>query len=74
MFGKLHVYSYVVDRLDNEKAAIIRKSLEALQDVKNVAVNVSRGQVQVKAKRDLESQVRMACDIAKADFRTKVKE
>lgn len=74
MAGKTRNYAYLVDRLDKEKAEAIRKSLHALNHVEQVSVDVSRNTVELQATRDLEQQVRMACDIAKADYRTRVKE
>ncbi|TVR32777.1 MAG: hypothetical protein EA404_06680 [Spirochaetaceae bacterium] len=72
MLGKPQVYRYVVDMLTPENAEIIARSLRIIPDISGVAVHPRRGTVEIKARRDMQQQVRMACDIAKARFRTRV--
>ena len=74
MIGKPKLFRYVVDMLDTNSAEIISKSLRALPDISGVAVYPNRGTVEIRAKRDMEDQVRMACDIAKVRVRTRMKE
>ncbi len=74
VIGKPKLFRYVIDMLDTESAEIIAKSLRALPDISGVAVHPNRGTVEIRAKRDMEEQVRMACDIAKVRFRTRMKE
>ena len=69
--GKL--YGYIVDGLTQQKAVLLEKGLRAVADVFEVSVQPSRGVVQVRARRDVEDQVRLACDISKTRFRTKMK-
>lgn len=66
-------FGYVVDGLTQEKAEIVEKGLRAVPDIFEVAVYPNRGVVQVRARRDVEDQIRIACDIAKARFRTRMK-
>jgi hypothetical protein len=66
-------YAYILDGLTEEKGEIIAKGLRAIPDIFEVEVMPNRGVVQVRARKDVEDQVRIACDIAKARFRTKVK-
>lgn len=66
------MYRYVVDMLTHESAAIISKSLSAIPDVLGVTVHPRRGLVEVKARRNLEEQVRMACGIARVTYRTRM--
>ena len=42
-------------------------------DIYEVGVLPNRGVVEVRARKDVEDQIRIACDIAKARFRTKMK-
>ena len=74
MLGKPKLYRYIVDNLTAESAEIISKSLRALREVSGIAVHPNRGTVEIHAKRDMEDQVRMACDIAKVPFRTRMTE
>lgn len=72
MIGKPQVYRYVVDMLSDESAEAISKSLRAVPDVLGVAVHPRRGLVEIKARRNLEEQVRMACGIARVTYRTRM--
>ena len=72
MLGKPQVYRYVVDMLTPENAEIIARSLRVIPDISGVAVHPRRGTVEIKARRDMQQLVRMACDIAEARFRTRV--
>ncbi len=66
------MYRYVVDKLTAENAEVISRSLRAIPDVLGVAVNPRRGLVEVKARRNPEQQVRMACGIAEVNYRTRM--
>lgn len=66
-------YAYIVDGLTEEKGEVIAKGLRAVSDIFEVDVMPKRGVVQVRARKDVEDQVRIACGIAKARFRTKMK-
>ncbi len=52
---------------------MLSKSLNVLRDVKSVSVSAARGMVEVQATRDVEEQVRMACEMAGAAFRTRAR-
>jgi hypothetical protein len=69
---KSKVRSYLVDGLTEERAQAMVASLRGLNEVDGVDVSVSRATVRVKSRRDLEDQVKLACDIAGVKFRTKV--
>jgi copper chaperone CopZ len=69
---KSKIRSYLVDGLTEEKAQAMVASLRNLNEVEGVDVSVSRATVRVKSKRDLEDQVKIACDIAGVKYRTKV--
>jgi hypothetical protein len=51
----------------------MEKGLRAIPDIYEVVVSPNRGVVEVRARKDVEDQIRIACDIAKARFRTKMK-
>jgi hypothetical protein len=74
VLGKSKTYRYIVDNLTTESAEIISKSLRAVPEIKGIAVHPNRGTVEILARRDMEEQVRMACDIARVQFRIKVTE
>lgn len=67
------MFYYIVDRLNEEKATLLAKSLRIIPDVKSVSVSAARGMVEIEAKRDMEQQVRLACDVAGATFRARAK-
>jgi len=69
---KSKVRSYLVDGLDEERAQAMAASLRGLSEVEGVDVSVTRATVRVKSKRDLEDQIKIACDVAGVKFRTKV--
>ncbi len=66
-------YAYIVDGLTAEKGEVMEKGLRAIPDIYEVGVSPNRGVVEVRARKDVEDQIRIACDIAKARFRTKMK-
>lgn len=59
--------------MNEESAAKLEKSLKVLPDVRSVAVSVARGMVEIESRRDLEAQVRLACEVAGATFRTRAR-
>jgi hypothetical protein len=66
-------FYYLVDGLTDEKANIIRHGLGVVADVKEVQVSVGRNMIETLAFRDVENQVRLACDVAKVHFRTRAR-
>ncbi len=66
-------FGYIIDGLTQDKAEVMSKSLRAIPDIFEVDVQANRGVVRVRARRDVEDQIRLACDIAKTRFRTKMK-
>lgn len=66
------VHEYLVDGMTEQNAEVIRKGLDALSTVEQVWVNPRQNLVRVRAKGDVTEQLQIACDIAKARFRTKV--
>lgn len=68
-----NVYHYLVDGLTDEKAATMRRSLAIVSGIRSVNISVSRGSVEVDARRDVADAVRIACEVAGARFRTRVR-
>ena len=66
-------FYYLVDGLTNENAEIIRKGLSVISDVKEIQVSVGRSMVETLAFRDVEDQVRLACDVAGVHFRARAR-
>ncbi|MFO8065903.1 MAG: hypothetical protein ACQETQ_08545 [Spirochaetota bacterium] len=69
---KSKIRSYLVDGLTEEKAQAVAASLRGVEEIEGVDISVSRSTVRVKSKRDPEQQVRLACNVAGVNFRTKV--
>ncbi len=64
-------FHYIVDKLTADRAEVIRKGLIAVSGVDGVKVSVNRGMVEVIARKDMEAQVRIACEVAGAVYRTR---
>ena len=71
--GKINRYFYLVDKLDNEKSTIIQKSLKLIPEIQSVSISPKQGLLDIYAKRDVEDQVKLACDVAGTIFRTRIK-
>lgn len=65
-------YYYLVDKLNEESAPRIRSALKALDAVDDVRARLASGIIEVDARRDMETEVKMAVEIAGCVFRTKV--
>jgi hypothetical protein len=65
-------FYYLIDNLTQEKAAKITAALKAVSDVLETTTHLPQGVLEVKAVRDVEAQVKMACGIAGTTFRTRV--
>jgi hypothetical protein len=66
-------FYYLVDQLDSPKAILLKRVRRAIPEGEEADGSVNRGSITIKAKRDMTDQVRMACDIVGATFRTQVK-
>ena len=73
IMGKAKQFYYVVDKLNKDSAETIRASLNVVPEIEKVFVSVTDGVIEVYAKKNVEKQVEMACDVAGALFRTSVK-
>lgn len=68
------IYYFLIDKLDPPKAEVMKKSLKTVTDIKRVSINPTQRLIEVESSRDIEPQVKLACDIAGAIFRRRVKE
>ena len=66
-------YYYLVDKLTADKADILDRSLRTVADIAEVNISVGRSMIEVSAYRDVEAQVRLACDVAKVIYRTRAR-
>ena len=67
------LYHYLLDGLTTEKAAIIRRSLAIVPEIRSLDIDVGRSTVEATATRDVEPQIRLACDVAGVVFRTRAR-
>ena len=72
MFGRKR-YHYIVDGLTTETAALLKKSLAIVPQIRSAEVSASRGTVDVDARRDVADEVRVACGVAGVTFRTRMR-
>ena len=72
MFGK-KVFRYLVDGLTEEKAVVVRKGLSVVSAIRSAIVDVGRGTIEAESSRDVEQDVRVACDVAGIRFRTRLR-
>lgn len=70
---RFNTFYYLADKLDNENASVIRKSLKIVPELNAVHISPHQGLIEIQAKRDIEPQVKMACEVAGALFRTRIK-
>jgi acyl dehydratase len=65
-------FYYLIDNLTSEKAVKISKALQAVAEVLEAKASPSQGVLEVRATRDVEAQVKIACEIAGTTFRTRM--
>ena len=66
------IYTYLVDKLTMDNAEILKNALKSIPAVDEVAIKVNSGIVEVNARKEVETEVSMACSVAGCAFRTKV--
>ncbi|MFP4114467.1 MAG: hypothetical protein ACOC2Y_06460 [Spirochaetota bacterium] len=72
MFGP-RKFHYLVDGLTDQRAALIRRSLSVIPEIRSVQISVGRSTIEVEATRDVADQVRLAADVAGAHYRTRAR-
>jgi hypothetical protein len=65
-------FYYLIDNLNAGNASTIATALKAVAEVLEVKTHPSHGVVEVKALRDVEAQVKMACSIAGTTLRMRL--
>lgn len=65
-------FYYLIDNLNGGNAGTITKALNAVPDVLETKAHTSHGVIEVKALRDVEPQVKMACGIAGTTLRMRL--
>lgn len=68
---KSRTFHCIVDKLTADRAEMFRKGLDAIPGIEGVRVTVNRGMIEIKAKRDMEAQVKLACEVSGARYRTR---
>lgn len=71
--AKLKTYTYIIDRLTTESGEKIKKALRSIDEIKSISIRPEEGIVELLSLKDLETELKIACDIAGAVFRVKVK-
>lgn len=66
-------FLYLIDGLNVERGHRLKRALEQVPGVAKVTVQADQGVIEVRASRDPEIQVKMACSIAGTVFRVKMK-
>ena len=71
--GKLKTHIYIIDKLTAESGEKIKKALRSVDAIKSITIRPEEGTVEILSEKDLETELKIACDIAGAVFRVKVK-
>jgi hypothetical protein len=71
--AKTKQYSYIIDGLSMEKGEIIKKALQKIPEIKSITTDITQGTVDIISSKDHETEIKYACEIAKASFRVQLK-
>ncbi len=71
--AKLKTHVYIVDKLTTESGEKIKKALRSIDEIKSITIRPEEGTVEILSVKDLETELKIACDIAGAVFRVKMK-
>ena len=71
--GRLKSYYYIVDRLTAQKAPVLKRALQTISAVEESIIHVEEGVIEVIAAREVEDQIRIACEVAGVALRTRIK-
>ena len=72
MLGKAKVYTFLVDKLTLENGEVLRRAIMSVEAVQDAQIKVKAGVVEVRAKKDIEEEFKIACSVAKCTFRSRV--
>jgi hypothetical protein len=71
--AKMKRYHYLIDGLTQSAGSVISKGLEAVESIEAVNIDISRGMIEVVSSHTPDANVEMACSLAGAVIRTKLK-
>ncbi len=71
--AKEKIYYYIIDKLNNDSATVLKSALETVPEILEVIIRVSSGVLQIRASRDVEQQIKMTCLVSGTPFRTRIK-
>ena len=71
--AKLKSHKFIIDNLSEERAEKIKKALQEISKIKSITINIGEGTVELLSAKDHEEDVKLACEIAGAVLRIKIK-
>jgi len=71
--GKKKSFYYVIDGLTQSNGETLKKALSPVSDIHSVTVRPQEGIVEVIASRNVEQEVKVACEVAGTTFRVRAK-
>jgi len=71
--ARTKTYYYLIDNLTEEKTAVMKRALQTVSSIQSITIRPMEGLVELIATRDVEDSVKIACDIAETNFRTRIK-
>ncbi len=70
--GKSKSYSYIIDGLSSDKGEKIKRALQNISEIQSITVSVQNGTIDLISKKDVEIEMKYACEIAGASFRVQI--
>lgn len=66
-------YRYIIDNLTSDNGDIIKKALQNIPEILSITIDIHSGTVDLISKKDAETELKYACDIAGTSFRVQIK-
>jgi hypothetical protein len=66
-------FYYIIDGLNADNAELLKKALSPVHDISSVTVRTREGLLEVIAPRNVEQEVKVACEVAGTRFRVRAK-
>jgi hypothetical protein len=66
-------FYYIIDGLNEEKGELLKKALSPVTDIQSITVRSREGLLEIIAPRNVEQEVKIACDVAGTTFRLRAK-
>ncbi|MEW5815928.1 MAG: hypothetical protein AB1798_11120, partial [Spirochaetota bacterium] len=67
--AKITPYYYLVDKMNRENMEVLKKSLKTVPEISEVFIRLNEGIIDVRASKEVEQQVKMACQVAGTTYR-----